>query len=528
VLKRLLPLIAFGGAALVAAGGPAELRINVRYEPRTLNPLLVQDESSELLRYLTGGVLIRLDRVTQELRPELATAWKVSRDGRTIRFTLRSGVKFSDGTPFDSADVAHTMRRLMDPELHSPTGDAFRTADGPPEVQVHSPADVSITFRQPVANLARLFDQVAILSSRSPKEGAVLGPYRVAQHVSGSHLLLERNPSYWRAGQGLPRIPAIRIRIQPNRDLEALALTRGEIDAVAGVDPVVFDKLARDGSVVTRDAGPSLDSEFFWFNQGSGGKLPEHKREWFRSRAFRNAVSLAINRDELTRVVYRGHAQPAVGPFPAANKLWFNTALKQRRHDPAQARKLLTAAGFRFEGAKLFDRSGNEVAFSLVTNAGNKTRERLAELVRRDLAEIGITVNITALDFPGLLERITRSFEYEACLLGLFNVDLDPNGQMNVWLSSSSNHQWNPSQKTPATPWEAELDKVMLGQARLSADKERKALFDRAQQIIYEQEPFIYLVHPNTLVAASRRLKNLHPATLRPQVLWNVEQLAFD
>ena len=89
--------------------------------------------------------------------------------------------------------------------------------------------------------------------------------------------------------------------------------------------------------------------------------------------------------------------------------------------------------------------------FSLVTNAGSKTRERMAAMIQQDLAKLGIRVNIVTLDFPSLIERITRSLNYEACLLGLVNVDADPSELMNILLSSASNHPWNPSGKIPET-----------------------------------------------------------------------------
>jgi peptide/nickel transport system substrate-binding protein len=532
MLRRwfLFSLAAIGLAATVGQQ-KNELRFCLRSEPRTLNPLLVDDDSSETIRYLTGGVLIRMNRVTQALEPALAASWKVSPDGRQIRFKLRTGVRFSDGSPFDAQDVAYTMTALMNPDLHSPTGDAFRTGSGTPQSKVYAPDDIAILFPEPVASLPRLFDQVAILSSRSKeKEAAVLGPFRIAEHVSGSHLYLVRNPNYWKRdaqGRRLPYLDSLRIQIQPNRDLEALALTRGEIDLVAPLDPILFDKLQKQEGLIARDAGPSLDSEFLWFNQTGNAAVPDYKRDWFRSKAFRNAVSLAINRQDLAATVYRGHAQASVGPFPPSNKVWFNTSLKPRPFDPAAAKKLLAGSGFRYQGTTLVDAGGHPVSFSIVTNSGSKTRERLATLIQRDLAAIGIEVTVATLDFPGLLARITRNFDYEACLLGLMNVDFDPNGQMNVWLSSSANHQWNPSQKTPATPWEASIDQAMTAQSKLPGEKQRKAHFDRVQQIAYEQEPFLYLVHPDTLTAVSNRVKGAQPATLRPQVLWNVETLSI-
>jgi peptide/nickel transport system substrate-binding protein len=132
------------------------------------------------------------------------------------------------------------------------------------------------------------------------------------------------------------------------------------------------------------------------------------------------------------------------------------------------------------------------------------------------------------LDFPSLMERIGKSSQYESCLLGMINVDLDPNGQMNVWMSSSSNHQWNPNQKSPETPWEAEIDRLMRKQASTVDANRRKPLFDRVQQVVSDEAPFLYLVNKNALMAVSHQLRNVSPAVLRPQVWWNVDRLWLD
>jgi len=146
-------------------------------------------------------------------------------------------------------------------------------------------------------------------------------------------------------------------------------------------------------------------------------------------------------------------------------------------------------------------------------------------MIQQDLSQVGIKVNVVTLDFPSLIERITRTFDYEACVLGLVNTDLDPNSQMNVWLSSGENHQWNPSQKTPATAWEAEIDNLMRQQASAATDKERKAKFDRVQQIVAEQAPFIYLINKEVLVAMSPSVVGAAPVVLNPEPFWNADTL---
>jgi peptide/nickel transport system substrate-binding protein len=516
-------------AQSLAGQSGGELRFCLRSEPKTLNPLLMEDESSETIRYLTGGVLIRFNRQNQKLEPELATSWRVSDTGREISFQLRSGVSFSDGTPFTADDVAYTMRQLMDPNLHSPTGDTFRSAKGTVEAKVTGSHSVVITFPAPIAGMERLFDQVAILSSHSPKPDlAVLGPFYVAEYKAGASLLLKRNPRYWKrdaAGKSLPYLDSVRLDIEQNRDIELLRFRRGEIQLINSLDAEYFDRLASEIPGATRDAGPSLDSEQMWFNQVSAAPIPSYKRAWFQSANFRRAISEAISREDMVRVVFGGHARPAFGPVSPANEFWFNKALPVPAHDPESALRRLGQDGFHLEGNVLRDRAGNAIEFSLITNAGNKSRERMAAMMQQDLEQIGIRLNVVTLDFPSLIERITRSFNYEACLLGLVNVDVDPNGQMNVWLSSASNHQWNPEQKAPATAWEAEIDGLMQAQAVTTDATKRKEYFDKVQRIIWEEAPFIYLVNKDALMAISPKLGNAHAVVLRPQTYWNAEWL---
>jgi peptide/nickel transport system substrate-binding protein len=96
---------------------------------------------------------------------------------------------------------------------------------------------------------------------------------------------------------------------------------------------------------------------------------------------------------------------------------------------------------------------------------------------------------------------------------------------MPVWLSSGGNHFWNPEQKTPATPWEAEIDRLMHKQMVTRGYAERKQLFDRVQAIVVENQPLVPLVSPNLLAGAKKNLANFRPALIEPYVLWNVDQL---
>jgi peptide/nickel transport system substrate-binding protein len=508
-----------------------QLRLCLRSDPRTFDPLLVDEEAGEVIRYLTGGVLIRLNRSTQKLEPELAESWKVSKDGRKVTFILRKGVRWSDGTVLTPQDVASTLRRMMDPAVHSPVGDSFRAGGSTAQVSVEEVNHVVVQFPTAVAGVERLFDQVAIMSAKSSaNERPSLGAFVISEYVPGHHITLKRNANYWRRdekGRVLPYLESIRLDIQANRDIELLRFRRGELHMVTGLDAAAFEQLKSERPDSVIDAGPSYDNEMLWFNQVAKSPIPQYKKDWFRSQVFRRALSEAINRHDIARLVYRGYAQPAAGPFSEANRMWFNSRIQPPAYSPDMSLQKLRAAGFRSTGGKLYDSRGNLVEFSLITNSGNRARLRIASLVQQDLAKIGIRMNVVSLDFPALIERISRTYNYEACLLGLVNVDHDPNGQMNVWLSSAANHQWNPKQKSPETQWEAEIDRLMRLQASSPSYEKRKAAFDRVQEIVADQAPFVYLVTKNALAAASPNLKNLVPSSMLPHLLWNAPYLAF-
>ena len=544
-MKILLGMAVLGVCALAASiekknvtsGG--ELRFAVYAEPKSWDPWLMDDVPSEAVRYLTEGALVRVNRRTQQLEPELAASWKIAKDGRRIEFELRHGVKFPDGGAFTSRDVVATFRKLLDPALHSPVADAFKFERGAMTMSAAGDYTVIAEFPSPTPGAERFFDPVAIVNaSATSRPVPGLGPFLLAERRSGSSILLKRNPAYWKrdaSGKQLPYLDSIRIEVQQNRDLELLKFRRGELQLIDALTPDLFDRLSKEMPDAVSDNGPTTDSEFLWFNQVAPSRLPEfkpeykpeYKKDWFRSVAFRRAVSEAINRADLSRLAYKGHASPAAGPVSPTNKLWFNAAIQPESFNPAAAMKLLASEGFRQQNGSLVDARSNPVEFSIITNAGSKTRETMAALIQQDLSKLGMKVNVVTLDFPSLIERITRNFDYEACLLGFVNVDPDPNGVMNVFLSSAANHAWNPAQKSPATPWEAEMDRMMLAQSSTADYRARKKAFDRVQEIVHDQAPIIYLVHPNALSAALPELAGVAPAAFYPHVFWNAERLSL-
>jgi len=507
---------------------PGELVWTIGYDPKTFDPAKVDDEESETVRYLTAGVLLRFNRLTQKVEPELAQSWTISPDGKTLTFALRPGLAFSDGSSLTAKDVVWSVRRVLLPATAAPVAEEFVSPQG---VTVDAPSETTVVVHLPkrVIAIGKVFDEIAIEPAGRPSEARVTsGPFFLGDYRRSQYVRLRRNPHYGgrdASGGALPYATGIRLDIVENMEQQIRLLERGDYDLIDSLPPDYFELLRKKAPAMVRDLGPSLNTEQMWFNQASSSPLPAWEKAWFQNRAFRVAVSQTIHRADLARIAYLGHATPAYSFISPANALWYNRSLAAPPADVGAAKAGLAAAGFRLNGSLLVDAAGHPVKFSILTNSGNAAREKMATLIQQDLSALGMQTTVVTLDFPALIERLMHTQDYEACLLGLENVDPEPNAMMNVWLSSSPNHQWNPSEKTPATPWEAEIDRLMNLQAGANSDVERKKAIDRVQQIVADEEPFIYLVYPNALVAVSPKLEGVQPAVLEPRLTWNVERL---
>jgi len=541
-------------AAEVGRSG-GQLVVIERAEPRTLNPVIAIDIPSKDIVWRTMADLIHVNRETQQTEPALARSWSVSPDGRRFTLSLRRGVRFSDGDPFDADDVLFSFQVYMDEKVASPQRDLLIVGGQPIAVRKLDQETVQVDLAEPYAAAERLFNDIAMLPRhlletpykegrlaetwglRAPAEAfAGLGPFRFKEHVPGERIVLERNPYYWkvdRAGNQLPYLERIVFTFVPSEDAQAVRFQSGEADITTRLSAANFAVLLRDQgnrNYELLDRGPGLDYTFLFFNQNNlGEKAPQaiaRKLTWFRQLPFRQAVSLAIDREGIVRLAYRGRATPLWGHVPPGNKLWVNRSLPKPGRSVENARQLLQKAGFAWKAdGALVDKEGQPVEFTVATNVGNTERIQIATIIQDDLKQLGMRVSVVTLELRALLDRPLTTHEYDACVLGLGGGDGDPNSEMNVWLSSGNTHLWNPGQSQPATPWEAEIDVLMRRQLTTLDAQLRKRIYDRVQELVAQNLPLISLVSPSVLVGATKGLGNFRPTVLDHHALWNVEEL---
>jgi peptide/nickel transport system substrate-binding protein len=533
------------------------LVVSLRGEPKTLNPLIAADSRSREVIAVMQADLVHINRATQLTEPALAKSWKISPDGLQYTLVLRQGIKFSDGQPLDADDVVFTFQVYLDENVHAPQRDLLIIGGKPIVVRKVDAQTIVFQLAKTYGVGERIFDGLAILPKHllekpyqegklsqigslatTANQWAGLGPFRMKEYVAGQRLVLERNPYYWKTdtrGNRLPYLDELVFLFVPNADAQVLKFESGESDVISQLGAENFSVLSRQqkGYAMT-DAGPGLEYNFLFFNLNDPGEKasPEtrRKQQWFREVKFRQAVSNAVDREAIVRLVYQGRGSAIWGLVAPGNRRWGNEKLAHPARSLDRGRALLKEAGFSWSNGPdgesvLQDAQGKPVEFSILTSSSNADRAKMAALIQDDLKQLGMRVQVVPLEFRSLLDRVTQSKEYDACVMGIASFDADPNSDINVWLSSGGTHLWNPTQAHPATPWEAEIDRLIGEQMTARTFEQRKKLYDRAQEVLAENQPMIFLASPDILAGAKNSVGNFHPAVLEPYVLWNVEQL---
>src|SRR5580698_4151207 len=393
------------GAATGHAGG--RLVVALRSEPKTLNPALALDEPSrDVIRCLTAD-LIHINRGSLKTEPALAKSWSVSRDGRQYTLRLRHGVRFSDGEPFNADDVIFSFQVYLDDKVDSSQRDLLLVGGKPITVVKVNDFAVRFELAQPYAAAERLFDSIAILPrhllesgyraggfaqawslSMPPGQFAGLGPFRLKEYVAGQRVVLERNPYYWkadRAGNQLPYLNEVVFLFVPSEDAQVIRFQSGDTDVLSRFSAENFAVLQKQQGVKgyhLDDLGAGLEYNFLFFNMNdlSASAPPEiaKKQAWFKDLRFRQAVSAAIDREGIVRLVYSGRATPIWDQVTPGNKLWLDGKIAHPARSPERARELLRSAGFSWKSdGALLDPHGNQVAFSILTSSSNAQRTKI-------------------------------------------------------------------------------------------------------------------------------------------------------
>ncbi len=554
----------YGGFFVLAGSTP----------PMTFNELVNTEAETGLMLGLMYSSLVTYDPISLQYIPALAKSWEVSEDAKTYVFTLREGIKFSDGVEITSADVVFTFDCVFAPKidangnpiLDEKTGkallrypsryagqytiggeyvkyralDKYRIEFTTKKVYAPFINDIGGMSIFPKHKLEKAFNDGTLQQAwstntaiTSPEEIVSSGPFKLHSYRASERLVLTANPHYWRAdsaGNRLPYLDYLIFKFVADANTATILFATGQCDA-AGMDASDYSWVRHKADTYgfkIYERGPSANISFIWFNQNPNAKaksgLPDYKLKWFTDKNFRQAIMCAIDRDGIVKGVWFGRAKKLDSIISSANKKWYNADVKTYDYSPKNALKKLEQSGFKLnEKGELFDSQKNKVEFSLLVADSSKNSMATATIIAENLKKIGITMNIVSMDFMTIVSRIDDTFNYEAAMMG-FTGGGDPSGGKAIYKSDGFLHVWNPRQKTPATTWEAEVDCIIDEQESTLDESKRIALIGKMQELYAEELPLIFLTTPLSYTGIKKKWKNVKIPPLG-SVLWNIEEL---
>jgi peptide/nickel transport system substrate-binding protein len=552
--------------------GGSLVQAQIGSDPKSYNPWSASDSVSVQLGSMMFPGLLTMDTYTGEMIPEMASSVEVKPDHLTYVAHLRKGIKWSDGKPITADDVEFTYNTLVGQGYGNTSNrDALSVEGKMPKVTVIDPQTIEFVTPKKFAPFIRglslsiapkhilepiikgadgrkKFDQLwsQTDASNAIKTLVTSGPFVLSAYKPGERVEFKRTNNYYMvdpAGKRLPYLDRLVYLIVPDVNTNLFKFEAGETD-IAGIRAKDSAKIAQEAGrlgVTLYNLGPNTSTTFMMFNmnrrKNDKGKpyVTPYKSAWFNDVNFRQAINHALNRQQMVDGYLKGIGAPAWDSEPAVSP-FLDPDLKPVSQDLDYSKKLLADSGFKLHAdGKLYDKDGHLVEFDLLAPAGGTFYDAVGGYIKNDLAKLGMKVNYAPMDGNVLQDRIDSSKEWEAAIYGLVGDPLDPNAGANVWHSNGRLHLFDEREAGPdgtivvkdARPWEKELDSIFdQGIEELDTAK-RKQIYNRYQQIIYEQAPLIYLVTPMSIVGAKNSLRNYQPNKLSQSVLGlhNIEEI---
>lgn len=469
-----------------------------------LIPILASDSASHAVGGMVFNGLVKYDK-NMNIVGDLAESWDITNNGLVITFKLRKGVKWHDGRPFTAADALFTYQVTIDPKTPTAYAGDFMKVK---KAEVLDDYTFRVTYDKPFAPALiswssaimpkHLLAGKDITKSPLSRHPVGTGPYKFKEWVAGQKIVLASYDDYF---EGRPYIDGRITRIIPDMATMFLEL-RAQNIGMMGLTPLQYTRQT-DTNVFKENFSKYRYLAFAYTYMGYNLKNP-----LFTDKRVRQAISYAIKKDEIVSGVLLGLGKPATGPFKPGT--WaYNDKVKIYNYDPAKARDLLKQAGWAdANGDGILDKDGKPFEFEILTNQGNETRQKCAEIMQRQLKEIGISAKIRIVEWSAFVTNFINKRQFDAVILG-WTIPLDPDAY-DVWHSSkTAAEELNfVSYKNP------EADE-MLEKGRSTFDQaERKKYYDRFQEILAEDQPYTFLYVPEELIIISNRIRGIEPAPI--------------
>jgi peptide/nickel transport system substrate-binding protein len=471
------------GSTPTTKGGA--IKVGLAADLSTLDPLKSSSFYDRQVMLNIYDTLVRVD-AHNNVQPDLATAWQYPSPTQLV-FTLRTDVKFQDGTDFNADAVVFNINRI----LNTPSSPRLSEISAVQDVVAVDSSHVRFDLKAAFAPLLlTLTDRAGMMLSPKAVQSlgdnlattptnAGSGPFMFKEWVKGDHLTVVRNPHYWQKdsdGQALPYLSSVTYRPITNGTVEFTNLQTGNIDVADGVDPNLVTQAKADPNLVYKQEA----------SLSFGGFMLNTKAPPFDNVNVRQAVAWGINRDEIVNTVLKGVGVVAQGPLSPGS--WaYDSSFAPFSYSVDKAKAALQQAGV------------SKATFTLLIASGSPLATQEAQFLQSELQPVGITVNIKPEVFATLLDD-TAAHNFQAALVG-WSGRPDPDGNTYAWFHTGGG--FNDMQYS-----NPQVD-TLLEDARANNDQTKRAQdYIQAQQLIVNDASYIFINHGVAVQATSKKVQN--------------------
>lgn len=472
-------------------------------EPSNLIPPLSSDSASHEVADLLYVSPLRYDKDIK-LECFAAERYEVLEDGKLLKFWLRPGIRWTDGVELTAEDVEFTYKLMIDPKTPTAYAEDYKAIE---RFTVTGKYSFEVRYAEPFARALvtwagsilpkHVLSGQDLMNTKYAREPIGAGPYKLASWEPGRKLVLDVNTDYF---EGRPNIDQVVYRIIPDQSTMFLELKAGGIDMM-GLTPQQYLFQTKGGSWET-DWQKFKYLAFAYTYMGYNLKSP-----FFADVRVRRALAHAVNKEDVIKGATLGLGLPTVGPYTPGTWM-YDDAIKDYAFDPALAKKLLAEAGWedRNGDGVLEDASGRPFSFTILTNQGNDQRIKAATIIQSQLAAVGVRVAIRTVEWASFIKEFVDKGNFDALILG-WTIAQDPD-VYDVWHSSRA----VPGGLNFVGFKNAEAD-ALLEKGRHTLDQAaRKKIYDAFQEILFREQPYLFLYAPYSLPILSSRFQNVAAA----------------
>jgi peptide/nickel transport system substrate-binding protein len=468
------------------------LQLATSANPSRLNPILATDSSSaEITGFLFNG-LVKYDKNNREIIGDLAKKFYF-KDNKTLIFELRHGVKWHDGKDFSAKDVLFTYKTLISEKVVSPYAAGFRFVK---DVKILDPYTLEVDYKKPYFKALEtwmmgilpehiLKDEKNLMNSKFNTHPVGTGPYKLTQLEFSKNIELTAFDDYF---EGKAKIEKISFHVIADPMTRLLMLKKGQLD-LGDIEPLVLERQLKKDFFNKFKIYEKISLSYTYL----GLNLRKKK---FADPRVREALSLAINRQELIDILFFKHAKVCTGPF-LPGSIAFNPNVKAPTQNIKRAKELLREAGYTKE---------HPLRFEIATSNSSSIRPYAAEILQYQLQKAGVIVTLRIMEWQAFLNMVVFPHKFDTVLLGW---GLSPTPDPYMFWDSASDKKGG---FNLVGYHNKQIDKLIAQSQSIIDKKELAKMWKKMFRIITQDNPYLFLYIPNSITAVNKNIHNIEPA----------------